>query len=100
MRFSILLSLALCTQWVLAATVIPPPPKINAQAYILLDASTQKVLAEENADEPQPPASLTKIMTSYLAAQEVASGRISLEDEVPISVKAWRMKGSYVKVPR
>ena len=95
MRSSILFLLALSAQWVAAqSTIIPPPPKINAKAYILLDAETNRVLAEENADEPLPPASLTKIMTSFLAAQEIASGRISLEDQVPISVKAWRMKGS------
>ena len=53
-----------------------------------------EVLAESNVDEQLPPASLTKIMTSYLAAQEIEAGRISLTDNVPISVKAWKAPGS------
>jgi D-alanyl-D-alanine carboxypeptidase (penicillin-binding protein 5/6) len=72
----------------------PDPPQINASAYILIDAQTGTVLAEKNSDEVLPPASLTKIMTSYIAAREIDSGRISLTDDVPISVRAWRSEGS------
>lgn len=92
-RFS-LLSLLLVAPIAFAQEVIPAPPQINATAYLLIDFDTEKVLAEKNVDEQLPPASLTKIMTSYLAAQEIESGRISLSDQVPISVKAWKAPGS------
>ncbi len=74
--------------------VIPPPPSIAGSSYLLIDADTSRVLVEENAHQPLPPASLTKIMTIYVAAYELSQGRISLDDMVPVSVKAWRMGGS------
>lgn len=76
------------------APIIPPPPKVAASSYLLIDAHTQKVLVEHNSHESLPPASLTKIMTSYIAAVELEAGRIKVEDQVPISVKAWRTQGS------
>ena len=76
------------------APIVPKAPDIAASSYILVDAGSGKVLAEQGADETLPPASLTKIMTSYVAATELAAGRVSLTDQVPISVKAWRMGGS------
>jgi D-alanyl-D-alanine carboxypeptidase (penicillin-binding protein 5/6) len=76
------------------APIIPPPPGVAASSYLLIDADTQKVLVEHNVNEPLPPASLTKIMTAYLAAVELESGRISMTDQVPISIKAWRAPGS------
>lgn len=77
-----------------AAPIIPPPPSVAASSYLLIDADTQRVLVEHNSHEPLPPASLTKIMTSYLAAVELDAGRISHDDQVPISVNAWRTGGS------
>ena len=77
-----------------AAPIIPPPPDIAASSYLLIDATSKKVLVEHNAHEQLPPASLTKIMTSYLAEQEIAAGRISPSDEVLVSVNAWRTGGS------
>ena len=74
--------------------IVPDPPQVAARGYVLLDADTLDVLAETNADERLPPASLTKIMTSYVAASELAEGRIDLSDSVPISVNAWRTPGS------
>lgn len=74
--------------------IIPPPPQVAASSYLLMDADTGKVLVEHNAHEPLPPASLTKIMTSYIAAMEIDAGRIRLKDQVPISVKAWQAPGS------
>ena len=74
--------------------IIPPPPKIAGTSYLLVDADTMKVLVENEIHEPVPPASLTKIMTGYIAAVELEAGRIRLEDQVPISVKAWRAPGS------
>ena len=77
-----------------APDIVPDPPSISAKSYILMDAATRTVLAERDSGEPLPPASLTKIMTSFVAAGELAAGRISLDDQVPVSVKAWRTKGS------
>ncbi len=77
-----------------ASPAVPPPPQIAASGYVLIDAETRKILAEMNSDEQLPPASLTKIMTSYLAAKELAAGRIALDADVPISVYAWRAPGS------
>jgi serine-type D-Ala-D-Ala carboxypeptidase (penicillin-binding protein 5/6) len=74
--------------------IIPRPPQINASSYILIDAATGSVLVEENADIPLPPASLTKIMTVYVADSELANGTISLDDEVHVSIKAWQAEGS------
>ena len=59
-----------------------------------MDANTGKVLIEHNADQQLPPASLTKIMTSYIVAKDLENGRINEDDKVPISVKAWKMGGS------
>lgn len=88
------LVIALLPAFGLAQTIIPRPPEINATSYILLDALTGHVIVEENADEALPPASLTKIMTSYIAEEEIVSGNLSLDDTVHISEKAWRMEGS------
>ncbi len=74
--------------------IIPRAPDIAATSYILIDAKTGQVLVEENPDEPLPPASLTKIMTSYIAIEEILTGNLSLNDMVHISEKAWRMEGS------
>ena len=77
-----------------APIIIPAAPQIGAESYLLIDAATGDVLASENARMRLPPASLTKIMTSYIIADEIEQGRITLDDRVPISVKAWRMEGS------
>ncbi|MFP6825533.1 MAG: D-alanyl-D-alanine carboxypeptidase family protein [Pseudohongiellaceae bacterium] len=77
-----------------AAAIIPRAPEIAATSYILLDAKTGHIIVEENADEALPPASLTKIMTAYIAVEEILSGNLRLDDEVHISEKAWRMEGS------
>ena len=77
-----------------APAIIPRPPEIAASSYILMDAKTGYVIVEENADEALPPASLTKIMTAYIAAEEVKLGNITHSDLVHISEKAWRMEGS------
>ena len=77
-----------------APIIIPAATQIGAESYLLIDAATGDVLASENARMRLPPASLTKIMTSYIIADEIEQGRITLDDRVPISVKAWRMEGS------
>ena len=74
--------------------ILPKAPELSSKGYILMDVASGRVLVESNADEPLPPASLTKIMTVYVVAAELQTGRISLEDAVPISVNAWRTQGS------
>lgn len=75
-------------------TAIPAPPSIKAKAYLLQDFDSGKILAEENIDQRIPPASLTKMMTIHIVAKELIAGRISQDDEVLISEKAWNMPGS------
>lgn len=70
-------------------TIIPAVPQIDAEAYILMDYNSGKVLAEMNADARRDPASLTKMMTSYVIGQSVKAGKISLDDNVNISKEAW-----------
>ena len=66
----------------------------EAQQFILMDAGTGMVLAEKNADEPMHPASMSKIMTLYVAFEHLADGQLTMEDSFTVSKKAWRMKGS------
>ena len=83
--------------WPLAAasaTVVPTPPVVDARAHLLVDFHSGRVLAESNADARLEPASLTKMLTSYVVFAELEEGNISLEDPVRISEKAWRMPGS------
>ena len=72
-----------------ANNIIPAPPSINAKAHIIVDFTTGKVISEENADSLLAPASLTKMMTSYIIGKELASGNIKNEDKVTISELAW-----------
>ena len=76
------------------APIIPPAPAIAASSYVLVDADTQKILVQQNVNEALPPASLTKIMTSYVAAVEMDAGRLSPTEMVPVSVNAWKTPGS------
>ncbi|HEX6928673.1 MAG TPA: D-alanyl-D-alanine carboxypeptidase family protein [Gammaproteobacteria bacterium] len=77
-----------------AATPLPSPPAIAGDSHILLDFRTGQVLAEQNADKRVDPASITKIMTSYVVFKQLETGAISLDDMVTISEKAWRAPGS------
>ncbi|CAH7356281.1 D-alanyl-D-alanine carboxypeptidase DacC [Vibrio chagasii] len=64
-------------------------PDLPVSSYILIDHDTGTVLAEKNADESLNPASLTKLMTSYVIGEEVKSGRLMLDDQIKVSKKAW-----------
>lgn len=77
-----------------AAKPIPAPPDVAAKNYFVVDFSSGKVLAEKNADEKIEPASITKMMTSYIVYKELDAGRLSMDEMVDISEKAWRMGGS------
>ncbi|WP_156507755.1 D-alanyl-D-alanine carboxypeptidase family protein [Halioglobus sp. HI00S01] len=89
MRLSQVLFLAFFSFAAQAATIIPAPPQIAAKAWLLVDADSGEVLAEHNADLPLPPASLTKMMTSYVLAAEIAEGNVAETDMVAISENAW-----------
>jgi serine-type D-Ala-D-Ala carboxypeptidase (penicillin-binding protein 5/6) len=76
------------------AIAIPAPPGIKANAYLLQDFDSGRVLASQNIDQKIPPASLTKMMTVHVVSAELAKGRFTQDDEVLISEKAWKMPGS------
>ncbi|HCG7913024.1 TPA: D-alanyl-D-alanine carboxypeptidase [Vibrio parahaemolyticus] len=72
-----------------APTVVPNAPELSSRGYVLMDYHTGKVLVERDAEKRLNPASLTKLMTAYVAGQEVNAGNISLDDQVVISRNAW-----------
>jgi len=73
---------------------IPEAPSIAAKAYILMDHNSGIILAANNENEKRSPASLTKLMTSYVVFKRLTEEFITLDDEVKISEKAWRTGGS------
>ena len=74
--------------------IMPSAPTLDASSYVLMEAQSKKILVEFNSREKLPPASLTKIMTSYVAAAEMAAGRLAMDEMVPVSVVAWQTEGS------
>lgn len=90
---------ALLAPWLLlfclaAAAQVPQPPEVAARSYLLLDASANQVLAAREPDAPVEPASLTKLMTAYLVFDALRAKKISLEQKLPVSERAWKMPGS------
>lgn len=83
-----------------SAPLIPPPPQLAAKSYVLMDAASGNVLVNVQGDTRLPPASLTKLMTAYIATLEIKRGQIKESDLVTVSEKAWRMGGSkmFIKV--
>jgi D-alanyl-D-alanine carboxypeptidase (penicillin-binding protein 5/6) len=77
-----------------AAMPTPAAPIIGAKSYLVIDSTTGHEIAALNADEPLAPASLTKIMTTYVVFSALKQGQITLEEEVTVSEKAWRTEGS------
>lgn len=84
----------------IAFSMIPAPPDFDVKSYILVDANSGYVIAEKNAEMRVYPASLTKLMTLYLAAVALRDGRTSFHDHVVVSENAWRTGGSrmFIKV--
>jgi D-alanyl-D-alanine carboxypeptidase (penicillin-binding protein 5/6) len=78
----------------LAQNPIPSAPDLGARGYILVDNDSGKLLAAKNENERLDPASITKLMTAYVTFRAMNSGQLSLDDEVPVSEKAWRTAGS------
>lgn len=77
-----------------AQSMVPKAPKLNLDSYILLEANTNTVIAEFNSENQISPASMTKVMSGYVIADQIASGAISLDDKVLVSEKAWKTGGS------
>ena len=77
-----------------AKQFLPDPPQIDAKAWILVDAQTGYVIAEHNADEGLPPASLAKMMTTYITSKEITENRLKEDDLVLISDNAWELGGA------
>ncbi|MDD5390946.1 MAG: D-alanyl-D-alanine carboxypeptidase [Gallionellaceae bacterium] len=92
--FTLLLSLAFLVLPAAAALPVPPSPQLDARAWLLTDTDSGLPLAEKNADESVEPASLTKLMTAYLAFSAIKEGRLALDQELPVSEKAWKAEGS------
>jgi D-alanyl-D-alanine carboxypeptidase (penicillin-binding protein 5/6) len=66
------------------------PPEIAARSYLLFDATSNQVLAAKDADVPTEPASLTKLMTAYLVFQALKDKKLAIDQELPVSQRAWR----------
>ena len=77
-----------------AVAQVPQPPEIAARSYMLLDVSSNQILASRDIDSPVEPASLTKLMTGYLVYQAIKAKKIDVKQALPVSVRAWKMPGS------
>ena len=84
----------LTSVFVFGQSFVPDAPELNLKSYILIEPNTNTVIAEFNSNSEIEPASMTKIMTAYVAADQIDNELISIDDEVLISEKAWRMEGS------
>ncbi|NNM52587.1 MAG: D-alanyl-D-alanine carboxypeptidase [Pseudomonadales bacterium] len=73
-----------------AEIIVPAPPALDDKAYLVMDFESGQVLAAKNADQRLGPASLTKLMTSYIVERALLEGRLHEDDAVSISDKAWR----------
>ena len=89
-----LLALVLLGFSTLAAASMPQPPNLVGHAWLIADVSSGQILASHNADERFEPASLTKLMTAYLVFTALHEKRLSLDQQVPVSVRAWKAPGS------
>jgi D-alanyl-D-alanine carboxypeptidase (penicillin-binding protein 5/6) len=77
-----------------ASMSIPTAPQVDARSYIVVDYRTDKILAAKDAVARVEPASLTKLMTAYIVFQELAAGKLKLDEQVTVSEHAWRSEGS------
>jgi len=84
----------LTTLFAFGQSFVPDAPELDLKSYILIEPNTNTVIAEFNSTSEIEPASMTKIMTAYVAADQISNELIAVDDEVLISEKAWRMEGS------
>jgi len=93
MKIIILLTL-LSSNLLLSQSFVPNAPELNLKSYVLIEPNTNTVIAESNSDGLVEPASMTKVMTAYVVADQIKNDLISIDDKVLISEKAWKMGGS------
>ena len=67
----------------------PQPPEVNAKSFVVLDLTSNQVIAERGADTPSDPASLTKLMTAYVVFSAIRDKKLALEQTLPVSMRAW-----------
>ena len=91
---NLLLFTLLISNIILGQSFVPNAPDLNLKGYILIDPTTNTVIAQSNSNGLIEPASMTKVMTAYVVADQIENDLISLDDKVLISEKAWRMGGS------
>ena len=87
MKFLLACFLSACA--IGASAQAPQPPEIAARQYLLIDLNSNQVLAERDADAPADPASLTKLMTAYLVFNALRDKKLTLEQTLPVSMRAW-----------
>ena len=75
---------------ILGQSFVPNAPELNLKGYILIDPTTNTIIAESNSDGFIEPASMTKVMTAYVIADQIENDLISINDEVLISEKAFK----------
>ncbi|MEA5445474.1 D-alanyl-D-alanine carboxypeptidase family protein [Gammaproteobacteria bacterium AB-CW1] len=93
-RLAAAATLLLAVTAAMASSPIPSAPSVDAESYVLLDYNSGRILADKDPEKAVEPASITKVMTGYVVFQALASGSISLDEEVVVSERAWRMPGS------
>ncbi|WP_168407166.1 D-alanyl-D-alanine carboxypeptidase PBP5/6 [Acinetobacter indicus] len=84
-----LAALLLVPSFSFAATVLSNPPELNNKSYVLMDYETGQILASKNENEKLAPASMTKMMTSYIIEQKLLSGELTEEEKVRMNESAW-----------
>jgi serine-type D-Ala-D-Ala carboxypeptidase (penicillin-binding protein 5/6) len=77
-----------------AVAQVPQPPELSARNFLVMDVSANQILAGREIDAPVEPASLTKLMATYLVFDALRSRKIDLKQALPVSVRAWKTPGS------
>jgi D-alanyl-D-alanine carboxypeptidase (penicillin-binding protein 5/6) len=77
-----------------ASVMVPQAPQLSAKAWVLMDADSGAIISSQDPDERLPPASLTKLMTVYIATRDIQAGRLKPDDKVTVSSNAWATGGS------
>ena len=91
--YSLLLIMMSCSLMA-QSQLVPSPPVIKAESYVLMDFHSNRILMQKNPHTRVEPASITKMMTAYVVFNEIKKGQLSLSDSATISEKAWRTGGS------
>jgi serine-type D-Ala-D-Ala carboxypeptidase (penicillin-binding protein 5/6) len=77
-----------------AIAQVPQPPEVSARNFLVMDVTSNQVLAGRDIDAPVEPASLTKLMATYLVFDALRSKKVDLKQTLPVSVRAWKQPGS------